>query len=46
MCYCMLDHRLQILLDEERYQKVEASRRAISVAAVIREAIDLIDTSG
>lgn len=44
MCYCihMLDHRLQILLDEERYQRVarEARRRGISVAAVIREAID------
>ena len=50
MCYCMcmLDHRLQILLDEERYQKVvrEADRRGTSVAAVIREAIDrLPDTS-
>jgi hypothetical protein len=44
----MLDHRLQILLDEERYQKVvrEADRRGTSVAAVIRVAIDrLPDTS-
>lgn len=38
----MLDHRLQILLDESRYRTVagEARRRGISVAAVIREAID------
>lgn len=44
MCYClsMLAHRLQILLDEERYQKIagEADRRGVSIAAVIREAID------
>ena len=39
---CMLDHRVQILLDEGRYQKVarEAGRRRVSIAAVIREAID------
>ena len=39
---CMLDHRLQILLDDERYQKVvrEAKRRGVSIAAVIREALD------
>ncbi len=38
----MLDHRLQILLDEGRYRKVsrEAERRGLSVAAVIRDAID------
>jgi hypothetical protein len=44
MCYCMrmLDHRVQILLDEARYQKVarEAKRRRVSIAAVIREALD------
>lgn len=44
MCYCMrmLDHRVQILLDEARYQKVarEAKRRGVSIAAVIREALD------
>jgi hypothetical protein len=44
MCYCMcmLDHRVQILLDDERYQKVarEAKRRGVSIAAVIREALD------
>lgn len=39
----MLDRRLQILLDEPRYRRVEAAARArgTSVAAVIREAIDV-----
>lgn len=39
---CMLDHRLQILLDRDRYEKLtrEAERRGASIAAVIREAID------
>lgn len=38
----MLDHRVQILLDEERYQKIahEAERRGVSISAVIRDAID------
>lgn len=38
----MLDHRLQILLDDERYQRVSslAKARGVSVAAVVREAID------
>jgi hypothetical protein len=38
----MLERRLQILLDEERYRRVErlARERGASVAAVIREAID------
>jgi len=44
MCYCMcmLDHRVQILLDDERYRKVarEAKRRRVSIAAVIRDALD------
>lgn len=44
MRYCihMLEHRLQILLDEARYRKIarQASRRGTSVAAVIRDAID------
>ena len=44
MCYCMrmLDHRVQILLDDERYRKVarEAKRRQVSIAAVIRDALD------
>jgi hypothetical protein len=36
------DRRVQLLLDEPRYGKLaaEAKRRRISVAAVIREAID------
>ena len=39
---CMLTHRLQLLLDEERYQRVQtlARQRGTSVAAVIREALD------
>jgi len=38
----MLPHRLQILLDDERYERVHAlaRQRGTSVAAVIREAID------
>jgi hypothetical protein len=38
----MLTHRLQILLDEERYARVAelAQQRGSSVAAIIREAID------
>ena len=37
-----LDRRVQLLLDEARYRKVarEARRRHVSVAAVIRDAID------
>lgn len=39
-----LDRRLQLLLDEERYQRVATAAREqrISVAAVIRDAIDQI----
>lgn len=39
---CMLTHRLQLLLDDERYDRVTtlARHRHTSVAAVIREAID------
>jgi len=48
MCYCMcmLDHRVQILLDDARYQKVarEAKRRHVSIAAVIRDALDRLPT--
>ena len=38
----MLERRLQILLDEARYRRVaaEAKHRGVSVASVIREAID------
>lgn len=37
-----LEHRLQILLDDERHQRIlaVARERGISVAAVVREAID------
>jgi hypothetical protein len=43
----MLDHRLQILLDEERYEKVArlVRSRGTSVAAVIRDAIDTLPPS-
>ena len=39
-----LDRRVHLLLDEPRYRKVsgEAERRQVSVATVIREAIDRI----
>lgn len=44
MCYCMcmLERRVQILLDEARYRKVseEARRRGVSIGAVVRSAID------
>jgi hypothetical protein len=42
----MLDHRVQILLDSARYQKVarEAKRRRVSIAAVIRDALDRLPT--
>jgi hypothetical protein len=37
-----LDHRLQILLDDARHQRLLAiaEERGVSVAAVVREAID------
>jgi len=39
---CMLDRRLQILLDEGRYARITtvARERGVSVATVVREAID------
>jgi hypothetical protein len=39
----MLDRRFQILLDDERLERLaaEARDRGVSVAALIREAIDL-----
>jgi hypothetical protein len=38
----MFDRRVQLLLDRDRYERVarEAGRRGVSVATVIREAID------
>jgi hypothetical protein len=40
---CMLDRRLQILIDDARYRRLEAAarERRLSVAAVIRDAIDV-----
>ncbi len=37
-----LDRRVQLMLDEARYRKIaqEAARRQVSVASVIRDAID------
>lgn len=38
----MLERRLQVLIDEERYRRLlaRARERNLSVAAVVREAID------
>lgn len=38
----MYGHRLQILLDDERHQRIAAAAQArgVSVATVVREAID------
>lgn len=38
----MLEHRLQILLDDERHSRITAvaRERGVSVATVVREAID------
>jgi hypothetical protein len=38
----VLDHRLQILLDDERHRRISAvaRERGVSVATVVREAID------
>ena len=40
---CMFDRRLQILLDDERYERLaaEARRRSVPVAHVVREALDV-----
>jgi hypothetical protein len=37
-----LEHRLQILIDDERHQRIVrvAQERGVSVATVVREAID------
>lgn len=39
---CMLSRRVQILLDEERHERLlaESRRRRLSVGALVREAID------
>jgi predicted transcriptional regulator len=38
----MLEHRLQILIDDERHSRLKAlaDERGVSVATVVREAID------
>ena len=38
----MLDRRLQVLIDEERWSRLEgeAARRRVSVSVLVREAID------
>lgn len=38
----MLEHRLQILLDDERHRRIVqvARERGVSVATIVREAID------
>lgn len=37
-----MDHRLQILIDDERHERISAiaRERGVSVATVVREAID------
>jgi hypothetical protein len=37
-----LDHRLQILIDDERHRRISdaAQARGVSVATIVREAID------
>jgi hypothetical protein len=46
----MLEHRLQILLDDERHARITsvARERGVSVATVVREAIDrgVVDPEG
>lgn len=39
---CMLEKRLQVLLDERRYTRLaaHAAERKLSIGAVVREAID------
>lgn len=40
---CMYERRLQLLIDQGRYERVaaQARRRRVSVAMVIRDAIDV-----
>jgi hypothetical protein len=44
----MLDHNLQVNLDEYRFRKVarEAARRGVTLDAVIRDAIDQLPDVG
>lgn len=45
-----LEHRLQILLDEDRHRRITAAarERGVSVATIVREAIDraVVDDAG
>jgi hypothetical protein len=45
---CMLTRRLVVLLDDDRYAKLEdeARRRRVSVAVVVRDALDRALESG
>lgn len=40
----MLRHRLQVLIDDDRQRRLEAeaARRGVSVAVLVREAIDAV----
>ena len=42
----MQERRVQVMLDDTRYEKVarEAKRRGVSMAAVIRDALDQLPT--
>jgi hypothetical protein len=42
-CLCMLDRRLHILLDAERYDRLarKAEERGTSIATLVREALDV-----
>ncbi len=44
----MSDHHVQIVLDEDRYQKVarEAARSGASIDVIIRQAIDRLASHG
>jgi hypothetical protein len=44
---CVMEHRLHILLDDRRYRKVAraAEQKGVSVAAIIREAIECLPDS-
>jgi hypothetical protein len=43
MFLCMMTHRLHVLLDDERWRRLEteAERRGTAMASLVREAIDL-----
>ena len=45
---CMLTHRLQVLLDDERWERLqrESRRRRVAVGELVREAIDRVVPHG